>query len=294
MIALEYTISKGLEYYEAIKEYRKADAGVTRAGTESLSSLTKLREDYAKRGEEVPSSVYDARAGDMLRAAKDQGIFSGVFRATSQGDLAGGQKHFLNPYGIFYPEPNFIKQNPELGDSRLMKAFLDKLSATNLGGNPVESSLIISNARKALEQAFPQSFQQATQPLLKGLTDLQQPILALPDPLKKTGDAAGRAASGLDRFTNRLDGAQIPNFSNLAPGATTPGATTPSLFPKTSFTPRTAPPTRAVAFNQAGGSDVHHHHGNRTVHLSVHGVRDPEEIARLAAHALEIQLERAA
>lgn len=286
-IALTYTIAKGFEYYQAMQEYKTANAGVTNAGAVSLNSLARLREDYAKRGEEVPRSVYEARAGDMMRAGREQGVFDAGMLGGG-GDLAGRQRHFLNPYGVFYPETNFVKQNPELADSRLMKAFLDKLNTAALGGNPVESGIIAERARKSLEQAFPESFKKAVEDGATSAGNLNKSFVEMATPVDRTRGIFSSLNFSLLGFQSQLNNWTPPQFGPPEAPRTVPQFGLPSTG-----APFKAEKTSLVS--QGGGGSRTVHVGGITVNVPA-GARaadDPQELARLVAYELEIQSERA-
>lgn len=276
LVALTYAIVQGKEYYDAVMEFRRADKNAARAGTDSASSLSRLKEDYTKRGEQMPPSFYEKRAGEMMWSAKNQGAFSGV-----GADLAGGQRHLLNPYGLFYPEMNFVKQTPELADPGLMKAFLAKLEKSGLDPSQVEKS------RKSLEAWFPESFKKALEENAKSAAELHRSFTDMATPVDRTRGIFTSLNFSLLGFQSRLN-----NWTPAAIGASPalqnfqfkpePAITVPTFkFGKTSLVSQAG---RSITIN--GGLSVNVPAGSRAAD-------DPEEFMRMVEHQAEIQSERA-
>jgi TP901 family phage tail tape measure protein len=314
LVGVEYAITQVLGLIENYKELKAAEAGQTRAGYESLNSLSKVEADYQKRGERVPASVYSSRASDAVETLLKNPQLQQSLQPGGRGLLRTLYEGFtfqpVNPYargpmGTFdagWAGETFKKRAPELANVEVMRAFIAKLQQFKLPaeqqGQYQLGALQRADIGSALQQAFPQAYQQATQSLTLGLTNMAEPVNALPVPLSRIGEAATRSTGALDRFTNRLDGLEIPSFSNSgAPGAT-PEATPAhpfTIFPKTSFTPRAAAAIlsdRSVA--QGSGRSITIH-GGLNVHVPAgsKAAEDPEEFMRFVEHAAEIQSERA-
>jgi len=339
LVGVEFAIQKFIELIGAVHDFNVATEGERKAGAASVQSLSRLEADYAKRGQAVPADVYSGRAASILFSLNrktEAGLLGESVSGAPQGELTQALEpgsHFLrnwnalfalspgNPYtrgtisGVFDKEAfgQTVKERaPELANAQVMRAFIAELGKFKL---PAEqqglfglAALQRQDIASALQQAFPQSYQQATQSVTKGLTDLQQTLTPLPVPLTRFGDAATRGVGALDRFSNRLDGFELPTIT--APTAT-PGAAPASpyqIFPKTSFSPNvtssvtpaqfTPAAAHAILNERASSGHVHHHshnYGGLVVQVPAgsRAADDPEEFLRFIEHKLETQSERA-
>jgi hypothetical protein len=158
----------------------------------------------------------------------------------------------------------------------LFKQGVEKAMA---GVTTPQGTPVYTEALKILDQEMGELGDQAKQAgtNLQAVSQWFGPTNQLPGAFQRAGDAA-------TRFSLRLGGLDFPRAQvglpqfNVSP---TPAVTPTFKFGKTSLV------------SQADGRDVHHHHGDRTVHLHVHGVQDPGAIADMVAHHLEIASERA-
>jgi TP901 family phage tail tape measure protein len=316
IIAAElYELYKLTKEYSELRSklYPEAAAGEQRSGVESLRSLTALRKGYAKQGMAVPQEVYAARASDLVRSLRETGVLDAI-----NPGLEGTQRHFLNPYGVRYPEANFLKQTPELADPGLMRAFLEKIQRSF----PAD---LVEKMTKSLEAKFPASVHaaQAGDPQLQAvsqqwsnllpplqtttdlMTRLGQPADRLPDSFTRIVDGATRVTSGLDSLSIRLGNWQPPGGQSATPGASS------SPFP--AVRSLLGVPSRAMGglVEKAGLVMVHDREqivpasvtrglpgggGHKTINVHVHihgGTDNPRELARLVAYEVERQVERA-
>lgn len=116
-------------------------------------------------------------------------------------------------------------------------------------------------------------FSTATRNVSTNLQDWFKPTEQLPGAFSRAADAA-------TQFSLRLGGL------NLNQPPSVPFSLGPPKI-------EVRQPFDGSSFKKSGYVSEVHHHGNRTVHLHVHGVNDPQEIARLVEHELGIQMERA-
>ena len=227
VIALEYTIAKGLELYNELQNYKEGQAAEQRANVMSTKSLGALEADYKKRGEKVPEDVYRGRASVAIESLNRQGQFRESLEPGSHFFREMGRFFTLQPMNPFAGGAGDFQANraaatlreraPELGNTEVMRAFIAELGKFKLPaeqqGMPQLASLQRQEIANALQMAFPQSYQQATLQATQGLISLQQPLTVLPTSLDRTGTAATRLAGNFDRFSSRLAGFELPTFS---------------------------------------------------------------------------------
>jgi TP901 family phage tail tape measure protein len=174
------------------------------------------------------------------------------------------------------------------------------------------------------------SFTDQAQKTTDGLGKLNQPLSVLPSQFSNAGSAAQRFSDRLDAIelkTPGLPGTEAPKgpLSSLVIQSKASGGTVlkgglvnvhareeivparvteqwrnlreTSRQPIAEFHPAVARMILAEARGQRSegrGQVIHNHHDNRSVAVHVHAsTNDPEELARLVARAVEIQMERA-
>jgi len=251
-----------------LQEYQEAKEKEKKAAQDSMSTLAKLEQDYRSRGEQVPEKVYSERARDILsslnrdnelRDALEPGshFFNSLFKFVT---FQPANPYENGPSSTFDPKTAsyyFKERAPELASPEVMVAFLKRLREFQLPAEKQGQTQLADLQRKdiaeAIQKAFPESYQKAMNAMnvqtmagldtaynamTKSLTDLQQPVTALPAPLTKTSESATRAASSMDRFSGRLANFEVPDLKTFmaqpgAQGSTfnfspTPGVKVPS------------------------------------------------------------------
>lgn len=281
IVGVEYAISNLYQLIDAINDLEEAKNREKKAGQESFNTLQKLQQDFKQRGEQVPDKVYSERARDLIAILNRNNELS---ESLDPGGHPFGEflKFFTfqpnNPYAggitsVFDPQraSSVIKERaPELASPEVMAAFLKRLREFQLPadkqGQPQLAELQRKDLAQAIQLAFPQSYQQAMNvmnvqtmagldtaynALTKSVTDLQQPVNALPAPLTKTGESATRAAGSLDRFSSRLDNFEVPDLTRIMMGQQ------PGPGGAFNFSPTPAPTPGVTVPSRAAGGMVH-------------------------------------
>lgn len=235
LVGVEYAISKTLELIDTLEKYDEARKGERSASVAATKSLQVLETDYAKRGERLPAHVHaNAASAAMFSLNREEQLRESL--AAGPADLFKSFGKFftmqpMNPYGAgplqrFDPRSAsfaFRERAPELGNPEVMRAFIEQLRNFKLPadeqGRPALAEAQRQDVAKALQMAFPESYQKAQAAVAQRMEELQQGMQDVQGPLQRTADASGRAASNLDRFSVRLSGFQFPT-APIAPFGT--------------------------------------------------------------------------
>ena len=264
--------------------------------------------------EEAKRATRDKEAQDMFSALSMQPAFKKlVFEPGSKGEVVGWQHEMaalIREQGLF--------TDPRTLSSVLLQVQRGDIARTREGGGrflPEE----IERLKGAISEARPNELKLATDEMTNEIMNLAKESSGVVTNLQNMNEWFGsklpgsfdRMSSAASQFIFALDSVRPPsfNFGSDGPIIKKPGQ-------KSSFLShfdqgaeyiergglaiihageKIVPARASARYREEARQQVvqHHHHGSRTVHLHVYGVNDPETLARMVAHELEIQQERA-
>lgn len=253
LMALDFTTQKVIELMNASSDLDTSRKGLEAGSAMSSKAFERERQMYASRGEQVPSDRYREQARSMLDSL-NSGANRELEFALDPSRQSWWQRlmtHGMNPYTNVRPEfrkkvingkemeqltgPSTPEQRianaadivrrraPDLKEPEVMSQMRGMIDSWKL---PAESR---KNFDQILEQAFPQSFREATGQTAEGMMKLSPETAKLAEAFTKLGDplnnlptALGRANTSLNSFASRVSLIDI-----TAPTTTVPSTVTP-------------------------------------------------------------------